>query len=282
MPSHSPINTDILENIHAAAKLIREADGLLIATGAGMGVDSGLPDFRGNEGFWKAYPPLASARINFTEIANPAAFRKAPSLAWGFYGHRLQLYRDTVPHEGFAILLDIAKRMDKGSFIFTSNVDGQFQKSGFNSERIVECHGSIHHLQCIDACTNKIWSADDFVPVVDTANCHMISELPRCPHCGRLARPNILMFNDSDWVSVRTDMQDDRFDAWLGTVKHPVVIEMGAGTNIPSVRSRGEKLNAPLIRINSGAPKVRRATDIGLPMGALSGLRLIQEQLKVT
>ena len=63
-----------------------------------MGVDSGLPDFRGKEGFWKAYPALARANMCFTRIANPVSFTRNPELAWGFYGHRLNLYRDTVPH----------------------------------------------------------------------------------------------------------------------------------------------------------------------------------------
>jgi NAD-dependent SIR2 family protein deacetylase len=71
-----------------AAALMREADGLLITAGAGMGVDSGLPDFRGNEGFWKAYPALAKAGLSFTSIACPDAFRRNPRQAWGFYGHR--------------------------------------------------------------------------------------------------------------------------------------------------------------------------------------------------
>lgn len=269
-----------MDNIRAAAKLLRDADGLLITAGAGMGVDSGLPDFRGDHGFWEAYPPLARAGIKFRQIANSVAFLKDPYLAWGFYGHRLQLYRETVPHEGFAILLAMAARMEKGSFIFTSNVDGQFQKAGFNAEHIVECHGSIHHLQCMNVCTNDIWSADAFVPVIDAANCQMISELPRCPHCGRVARPNILMFNDSEWVSVRTDRQDFRYDAWLKRVKSLVVIEIGAGIDIPSVRRLGEALKVPLIRINPRAPEVRNSIDIGLPMGALSCLRLIWEELK--
>ena len=66
----------------AAAAFIEAADGLLIAAGAGMGVDSGLPDFRGNQGFWRAYPALAAARIAFEEIACPDAFRRTPALAW--------------------------------------------------------------------------------------------------------------------------------------------------------------------------------------------------------
>lgn len=84
-----------------AAKLIASADALHITAGAGMGVDSGLPDFRGSKGFWDAYPSLANAGIDFQSIANPYAFEENPKLAWGFYGHRLALYRKTVPHDGF-------------------------------------------------------------------------------------------------------------------------------------------------------------------------------------
>jgi NAD-dependent SIR2 family protein deacetylase len=185
-----------------------------------------------------------------------------------------------VPHEGFAILHAIAANMRNRSFIFTSNVDGQFQKARFSTERIIECHGSIHHLQCLDTCTNKIWLADELMRVIDTANCRMISDLPHCPHCGGLTRPNILMFNDSDWIPDRTEKQDQAFDSWLRAVKNPVVIEIGAGTNIPSVRRQAEALDAPLIRINPAAPEVPGAADIGLAMSALSGLQLILQQLK--
>src|SRR5689334_6849565 len=93
--------------IARAAALIRDADALLIGAGAGIGVDSGLPDFRGDHGFWRAYPPLAKLGIRFVEIANPRSFARHPELAWGFYGHRLALYRDTVPHEGFTILREL-------------------------------------------------------------------------------------------------------------------------------------------------------------------------------
>lgn len=87
-----------------AAACLRAADALLITAGAGMGVDSGLPDFRGNQGFWQAYPALGQAGLAFSAIANPQAFKTDPALAWGFYGHRLKLYRETVPHAGFALL----------------------------------------------------------------------------------------------------------------------------------------------------------------------------------
>nr|VFK03587.1 MAG: Sir2 family protein [Candidatus Kentron sp. H]VFK03900.1 MAG: Sir2 family protein [Candidatus Kentron sp. H]VFK06621.1 MAG: Sir2 family protein [Candidatus Kentron sp. H] len=87
-----------------AAKQISRAEAILIGAGAGMGVDSGLPDFRGNEGFWRAYPPLKRLGLSFVSMANPLWLETDPALAWGFYGHRLHLYRDTVPHAGFQIL----------------------------------------------------------------------------------------------------------------------------------------------------------------------------------
>lgn len=57
---------------------------MLITAGAGMGVDSGLPDFRGSEGFWKAYPVVANLGLSFEELANPALFKQKPHLAWAF------------------------------------------------------------------------------------------------------------------------------------------------------------------------------------------------------
>ena len=122
--------------------------------------------------------------------------RSIRELAWGFYGHRLKLYRDTVPHEGFAILRRWADRMPRGAFVFTSNVDGQFQKAGFSEDQIHECHGSIHTLQCLDVCTSATWPAEDFRPQVNEQTSELENPMPRCPRCGALARPNILMFGD--------------------------------------------------------------------------------------
>jgi hypothetical protein len=82
---------DLEARLRAAADAMRGADALLIGAGAGMGVDSGLPDFRGPEGFWKAYPPFRGRQ--FSELSTPHWFRTDPGLAWGFFGHRLNRYR---------------------------------------------------------------------------------------------------------------------------------------------------------------------------------------------
>ena len=273
------------------AELIARADGLLITAGAGIGVDSGLPDFRGTQGFWGAYPALGRARIAFEQIANPAAFERRPRLAWGFYGHRLQLYRQTVPHPGFAILRRIGDRLAHGSFVFTSNVDGQFQKAGFADDGISECHGSIHHLQCSAGCESSpqaIWPADDFVPEIDEEQCLLTGELPLCPSCRKIARPNILMFGDWGWLGQRSDAQDSRLQAWLRRVERPVVIEVGAGTHIPTVRLLGERCAGALIRINPREPQLadgrygkggQGGQGVAIAAGGLEALRAIAASL---
>lgn len=262
------------DSLEQAVALLRDADSLLITAGAGMGVDSGLPDFRGNEGFWRAYPALAQAGLRFAEVASPATFREDPMLAWGFYGHRLHLYRRTEPHAGFGILNRWATRFARGAFVYTSNVDGQFQKAGFDPDRIVECHGSIHHLQCLDACLGDTWVAPVELSPVDTATCLMRRPLPRCRHCDELARPNILMFGDGDWVSGRSAQQEFHYRRWRATLQRPVVLELGAGTAIPSARRAGEALDAPVIRINPRESAVE-GKGVGLVMGALAALQAL-------
>ena len=268
--------TGLEETTKQAANLIRDADSLIITAGAGMGVDSGLPDFRGTQGFWQAYPALAKARIQFEEIANPESFERDPELAWGFYGHRLNLYRKTVPHQGFQILQDWADDKPYGAFVFTSNVDGQFEKAGFDENRIIECHGSIHHLQCSKSCTDHVWDADRFKPEIDAENCRIKSPLPKCIFCREIARPNILMFGDYNWLPARKYEQQLRFRSWRERVKNPVVIELGAGTAIPSVRYFGEDQGCTIIRINPRESAISSQMGVGIASGALEGLGVLQ------
>lgn len=263
---------DLDRHFSAAARLIDEADSLIIGAGAGMGVDSGLPDFRGPGGFWQVYPALGRANIRFEEIASPAAFRDDPALAWGFYGHRLNLYRATVPHEGFRLLKEMADAMPQGGFVYTSNVDGQFQRGGFSEQSIVECHGSIHHLQCLEQCSDAIWPASDFHPEIDDEHCRLANDMPRCPNCGALARPAILMFGDWEWADGRTRSQSARFASWRRNAGKPVVIEIGAGSSIPTVRHFSRSQECPIIRINPTEWQVPGRGDIGMPVGALAGI----------
>jgi NAD-dependent SIR2 family protein deacetylase len=266
-----------------AVEAIAEAEALLITAGAGIGVDSGLPDFRGDEGFWRAYPPLKKLGIGFMDMANPVWFKRDPERAWGFYGHRLGLYRATEPHDGFRIMHGWGDRLPHGCFVFTSNVDGQFQKAGFDPERILECHGSIHHLQCLNHC-GEITPAGGAEIEVDPETFRAAPPLPMCPGCGALARPNVLMFGDWGWLPERTDAQERRFGEWVGGLGDArlTVVEIGAGTAVPTVRMTSEQLarrsGATLIRINVREPQVP-GDHIGIALGGLEAISEIDQRL---
>jgi NAD-dependent SIR2 family protein deacetylase len=272
-----------IENkVRRAAEVIKAADALLITAGAGMGVDSGLPDFRGAQGFWRAYPVIAKLGLSFEEIANPAWFNENPHLAWAFYGHRLNLYRTIVPHQGFSRLLEIGAAKPGGYFVFTSNVDGHFQKAGFAPEQIVECHGSIHHFQCTASCTDEIWDAESETVSIEEDSFRALEPLPRCRYCPALARPNILMFGDWSWLGHRTEAQEDRFSKWVNELARSsatlAVIELGAGNAIPTVRLTSEQvlesIGGTLIRINPRDEDVP-SDQIGLRFGASEAIRRI-------
>jgi NAD-dependent SIR2 family protein deacetylase len=267
-----------------AAQTLTDAEASLIGAGAGMGVDSGLPDFRGDQGFWRAYPPYERLGLNFVSLANPRWFNEDPTLAWGFYGHRMQLYRRTEPHPGFAILRRWASRMLNGGFVLTSNVDGHFQISGFAPEQIVEVHGSFEGIQCTRDCRIGIFAGTSLEVTIDPETMRTVGHLPECPHCGALARPNILMFGDFQWHSERTDCQMRRLSSWLGSLSRAklAIVECGAGQGVPTVRLACQRIakewRGTLIRINTREPDVSSG-HISVALGALSALRSIDERI---
>ncbi|MDD0824426.1 NAD-dependent deacetylase [Mannheimia sp. AT1] len=271
-------------DLNYAVALIRQADGILITAGAGMSVDSGLPDFRSVGGLWNAYPPLKKFNLQFTDIATPLVYKQHPELAKWFFAHRLNQYRQTKPHEGYEILKRWAESKQHGYFVFTSNVDGHFRKAGFLESRIYECHGTLDRLQCVDNCQDQSWWSDGYQPITDDEQCIVLSPAPTCPHCDGLARQNVMMFNDYTYCE---DYQLGKYvllNEWLRKTQRPVVIEIGAGKTVPTVRNFSERTakqkKGGLIRINpmdAGVPKMH---FLSLEMKGLEALKMIDDILK--
>jgi len=175
------------------------------------------------------------------------------------------------------------KKKDNDYFVYTSNVDGQFQKAGFSQDKIVEVHGSIHHFQCCENCKREIWEADKETINIDMKKFEAL-DIPQCKYCGDIARPNILMFGDWSWNENRTNKQEYRFNTWLKSIrtdnKKLAIIEIGAGTAIPTIRQEGEHLakrfnNHKLIRINPRDFKVSKKIGFSIPYGGLEGLKKV-------
>ena len=272
--------------IETAAQFIESAEAIMVGAGAGMGVDSGLPDFRGPEGFWRAYPQLEQLGVSFEEMANPQWFEKNPRLAWGFYGHRFELYQRTQPHSGFSFINRWINEKKLDYFIFTSNVDGHFQKGGFDSEKILECHGSLLHLQCLRNCGHPIWRTEsNLVFRINPDNLLAESPLPNCSECGSIARPNILMFSDFQWDSNRTLNQERKYQDWLKNQKSKrlVVLEIGAGIDVPTVRLNCEEVYRMIgdhyIRINPRESEIAYEEAVSLPMKAEEAIKAINQKI---
>ena len=132
--------------IQRAASYLQERDVVFVMTGAGMSVDCGLPDFRGDEGFYKNMAKI-NKNLKYYQIMSHNYFDDHPEKFWYLYGDRYLRYKQAKPHEGYNILKDLCINDKKNNyFLYTSNVDGLFLKFGFPEDKIFECHGNINFL----------------------------------------------------------------------------------------------------------------------------------------
>jgi hypothetical protein len=109
-------------NIARAAQWIAGADAMVIAAGAGMSVDSGLPDFRGSNGIWKTLLPAGRHERDVHAFMHGRCFADNPREAWRFFGRALDACRDTAPHAGYALLRHWAAAKRHGAFVYMSYV----------------------------------------------------------------------------------------------------------------------------------------------------------------
>jgi NAD-dependent SIR2 family protein deacetylase len=109
--------------------------------------------------------------------------------------------------------------------------------------------------------------------------------LPACRHCGRVARPNILMFGDGAWLPGRSSAQGRKFERFLSEHGEGelAVVELGAGTAVATIRWITERLartpGSTLIRVNPREADVRHP-HLGIPAGALEAIRAIDRALR--
>jgi len=250
-------------------QLIADADGIVILAGAGMSVDSGIPDFRGTSGLWTA------EKDNFMKFANGSAFSERPVEAWNFYITRLMKYQEVPPHAGYYELKKILDALDKDTYVVTSNVDGHFKKSGYDSEKIYEIHGNLEYVQCANRCCHELWPMPKFSGEITEHN-----QIPKCDRCGSIVRPAVMMFNDPWFVMNLVEEQSQQCMRWYENKQNVVGIEFGAGLAVPSIRVHGQERTQTLIRINPHDFQVNRPQDIAIQATALDGIDILAKILE--
>lgn len=302
-----PPPSALRESLLIGALQLSRADAVIINAGAGFALESGIPDLRTSDGFKSAFPAFAEMGLTLQDLATPARFKTDPKLAWGFYGSRYKICLDAKPHKGYSILHHYSTQRKFPPMVVTTQIEGLFQRAGFTNEQIVEVHGSINHLQCLNpGCDEPVIRAADTVgrengnlgvKVDRKTHTADLKTVPRCAKCGTLMRPNILMIGDSEFNKSRVDRQQAGFERYLQKLTAAadpdplrlVVIEVGAGTTNPLLRNMSESLvrssggSGFLIRINPGDREHRVPNDVagvGLQLKGEQAMELLDRQIK--
>jgi NAD-dependent deacetylase len=161
------------DHLTELARLLAATERLVVLTGAGISVESGIPTFRGPQGLWRTFRP--------EELATPQAFHRDPHLVWEWYDWRRGKIAQAQPNPGHEALVRFEARLPD-FILLTQNVDGLHRLAG--SRRLLEIHGNIWEVRCLDC--GRV-QEDRRVP---------LPLPPRCDHCGGLLRPNVVWFGE--------------------------------------------------------------------------------------
>ena len=148
-------------------------DRVFVLTGAGISAESGIPTFRGKDGYWRNFDPA--------KLATPEAFAENPKLVWEWYRERRQWIREAQPNPAHRSIVDLARRA-KEFFLVTQNVDDLHARAGLPPEKMVQIHGDIFVTRCSDCGRDR--SENEGV------------DLPKCRECGGLMRPGVVWFGE--------------------------------------------------------------------------------------
>lgn len=165
---------------------------IVVLTGAGISAESGIPTFRGNDGYWT----IGSKNYKPQEIATFETFQKEPISVWKWYLYRMSICRPAKPNEGHYALAKLENYFQDRFALITQNVDGLHFKAGSSKDRTYTIHGTFETMRCMDLCTPDMYP----IPILDKKledelTSEEINQLT-CPNCGKFLRPNILWFDE--------------------------------------------------------------------------------------
>ncbi|PYL06805.1 MAG: NAD-dependent protein deacylase [Verrucomicrobia bacterium] len=172
--------------LRRAIQSIQEKTRVMVVTGAGISAESGLPTFRGKEGYWRKWNPRRLATLE--------AFQRTPEIVWQFYYERRQQIRQSEPNAAHVAIVQLA--LNCAEFLLvTQNVDDLHDRAEYQGQRlsngqIIHIHGKIF----VSRCTNPNC---DFKRNDRNAG-DVEAELPRCPRCNWNLRPGVVWFDEDN------------------------------------------------------------------------------------
>eukprot|EP00039_Didymoeca_costata_P031598 m.35594 g.35594 ORF g.35594 m.35594 type:complete len:355 (+) comp8905_c0_seq2:238-1302(+) len=257
-----------------AADYIREADRVLIVAAAGLSIHDTLPNnpYHNPKDFAYQYPRLTEygyrTAYETMGLAGDESVPQGVRVAF-MAKHFLNMRRRYPPTDGYSNLLEMTKHLPKENvFCWTSNVDGCFERSGFDPEQIYTSQGDMKRLQCKGKGGNpgcgNVWDATEQLEKVDANSPNIelqdMSLAPKCPNCGGSYMPNL---RGGDWfIHKPYENISKRLMQWLDDAVRSkakvVVVEVGIGRNTPIVSKIPAGYFASAVAINGGDVKYIR------------------------
>src|SRR6266566_3239279 len=253
---------------------------VLVLTGAGVSAESGIPTFRGKEGYWRNLDPA--------KLATPEAFASDPQLVWEWYRERRQRIRNAQPNAAHEAIAKLATHADE-FLLVTQNVDDLHARAGLGKENMVQIHGDIFVTRCSRCDFVERGSGGSPEPpeswatksksgrlrsITPTSDDHV--NLPRCPKCNALMRPAVVWFGEQ---LSRNELE--RVETYLDHGACDVVIVAGTTATFGYIIDwalRGSRDGAELIEVNpEETPLSRFATQLVREPAAIALPRIVDE-----
>ena len=167
-----------MNSFEKIAELIISSSKIAVLTGAGISTESGLPDFRSDNGFWKNNKP-----IQFSHFIKDESQRR---LSWTRNIELHKLLENIAPNSGHELVKKIIS-LNKENILITQNIDGLHQQSGMNHDQIIEIHGNAKRAACLDC--HKINNIESFHNSINED-----LKLPVCSSCGGIVKVATISF----------------------------------------------------------------------------------------
>ena len=173
---------------------LRTSGLLVFLTGAGVSAESGIPTFRGEEGYWK----VGSRHYRPMELATRHAFESLPDDVWSWYLYRRTVCRAAEPNGGHRALVELERRLGERFLLVTQNVDGLHLRAGNSPERTYQVHGNLDYFRCSRECCPDVHALEGRVGPKARGEGLSSEEKSAllCPACGAPGRPHVLWFDE--------------------------------------------------------------------------------------
>jgi len=201
---------------------------VLALTGAGISAESGIPTFRGKEGYWV----VGSKNYMPQEMATLEMFERNPAEVWRWYLYRFGVCLRADPNPGHQALVELDRALGERFHLVTQNIDGLHLRAGATRERTYCIHGDAAFVRCADECTTDLTPMPDMgVRDGQTPFTAADRKTLSCPRCGAWLRPHVLWFDeyyDEHWYRMQSALRAaDQADLVL-------VVGTSGATNLPS------------------------------------------------